>query len=674
MAGHALDSPSWFSVHRRGLWWAGACAAVLAAVSAALVFFPWDLMRGPLNRYVSERTGRHFEITRHLDVRLGRTLRVSLDGVEFANPDWARDPYLIQAEGAEIDVSLWPLLRGRLDLPRVSLRQPRLALQLEPDGRRSWALGQDTSDTSTVPQVGSLLVDRGSLHFLASGHGADIVAEFAIDASASSSLPLSYRARGTWARQPFAAQGRTGSVLQLSAPLQQPFPAQVSLTAGRTRLKASGTVASLVSLDGADASFDLQGQSLADLYKLIGVVLPETPPYALRGRLSKQAKAWTVAGIQGRLGRSDLSGSLVYDYAHPVPLLSGKLQSKELDFNDLGPLVGVPADRTGTATATVAAGSSSSQRAAAPAPAPDRTAASRQRKLLPTATLDLERLKAMNADVWYSAADVQHVKALPLDRMNVHVKLDGGVLQLDPLTLGIAGGSLAGQLRIDANANPAAVSTRLEARLLQLNQLLPAVALTRSSLGKLNGRVDLQARGNSAAQMLASSNGNVALLMGQGEISNILLEFLGLDGGEIIKFLVRGDRNVRLRCAATAFDVKQGLMSSRTLVLDTDDTVINGHGQINLAQETLDIVLDPLPKDRSILSLRSPLKIGGTFAAPSAGPDKLALAGRAGLVLALGAINPLLALAATVETGPGKDEDCRRVLALASAPAAPRSR
>lgn len=670
MAVNASGSSSWFVLHRRGLWWTGACTALLAALAAAVVFFPWDLMRGPLNRYVSERTGRHFEITRRLDVHLGRTLRVTLEGVEFANPDWARDRYLIQAEGAEIDVSFWPLLRGRLDLPRVSLRQPRLALQLEPDGRRSWALGKDTSDTDTVPQIGALQVDQGSLHFLGSGLGADITAEFAIDASASTGLPLSYRARGTWARQPFSAQGRTGSVLQLGAPLQQPFPAQVSLTAGRTRLKASGTVASLASLDGADASFDLQGQSLADLYKLIGVVLPETPPYALRGRLSKQAKAWTVADIQGRLGRSDLSGNLVYDYAHPVPLLSGKLQSKELDFNDLGPLVGVPADRTATSTVTAASPSSRS----AARPAPDRAVASAQRKLLPTAALDLERLKAMNADVWYSAADVQHVKALPLDRMNVHVKLDGGVLQLEPLSLGVAGGSLAGQLRIDANANPAAVSTRLEARLLQLNQLLPAVALTRSSLGKLNGRVDLQARGNSAAQMLATSNGNIALLMGQGEISNILLEFLGLDGGEIIKFLVRGDRTVRLRCAATAFDVKQGLMSSRTLVLDTDDTVINGHGQINLAQETLDIVLDPLPKDRSILSLRSPLKIGGTFAAPSAGPDKLALAERAGLALALGVINPLLALAATVETGPGKDEDCRRVLALASAPAAPRSR
>ena len=141
---------------------------------------------------------------------------------------------------------------------------------------------------------------------------------------------------------------------------------------------------------------------------------------------------------------------------------------------------------------------------------------------------------------------------------------------------------------------------------------------------------------------------------------------MGLDGGEVIKFLVRGDRNVQLRCAAAAFGVNQGLMTSKTIVLDTTDTVINGRGSINLANETLDLILDPAPKDQSILSFRSPLRIGGTFASPSAGPDKGALAGRAGAAIALGLLNPLLALAATIETGPGQDENCSAILAKAT--------
>ena len=274
----------------------------------------------------------------------------------------------------------------------------------------------------------------------------------------------------------------------------------------------------------------------------------------------------------------------------------------------------------------------------------------------------------MNADVTYSAADIRHVEQLPLDKGSVHVKLNNGVLQLAPVALGVAGGSLAGRITIDANAVPASFETKLDLVAVKLNKLFPTIETTKSSLGKISGKIDLKGRGNSAAQMLGSSSGSVAVLMGKGEISKLLLEFINLNGGEIIKLLLSGDRNVQLRCAAAAFEVKQGLMRTKTIVLDATDTVINGSGQISLANETLDILLFPQPKDEGILSLRSPLKISGTFAAPTAGPDKLALAGRAGLTLALGLINPLLALAATVETGPGQDADCSRVLAIAADP------
>ena len=54
---------------------------------------------------------RHFEITRKLDVKLGRTTRILADGIEFANPEWAADPHLVKAEGAEIDIELLPLLQ-----------------------------------------------------------------------------------------------------------------------------------------------------------------------------------------------------------------------------------------------------------------------------------------------------------------------------------------------------------------------------------------------------------------------------------------------------------------------------------------------------------------------------------------------------------------------------------
>ena len=668
----------------------------LALLLLLLAFFPWDKLRGPINRYASDYLGRRFEITQHLDVRLGRVTTVRAEGIEFANPSWASEPYLLKARAAEFEIRLWPLLFGHFELPVVRLTEPQFGLQIETDGRRSWALARNTSNAGASPDIGLLLVDQGVLKYLAAAQGADLTAHFsmepdtAVDSKAvSKSLPLSFKAAGKWRGEVFSASGRTGGVLPLSRNAAADFPLDVTAAAGKTTLKAKGTVENLRAFSGLRASFDLQGQSLDALYRLLGVVLPATPPYKVSGQLTKHGNVWDTTALKGKLGRSDVAGQLRFDASQSPPQLSGKVQSRLLDFDDLRPVIGLPVKALGTGpattiTTTIGDAASSKDRAGPLSAAKLQTLALQksrskvtsapavlptQRKVLPTAVLDLQRLRAMNADVVYSALAISHVEALPLDSGSVHVKLQGGVLVLDPLILGVAGGSLAGRVKVDTNPTPARFETRLDVRNLALNKLFPTIQTTKSSLGKIGGQLSLQGRGNSMAQMLGTASGDVAVLMGRGELSNILLEFVGLDGGEIIKFLLIGDRTVPLRCAAAAFNVKNGLMQSRVLLLDTTDTVINGNGQISLADETLNLVLEPKPKDMSILSLRSPLKITGTFAAPKAGPDKAALAGRAGLAIALGLINPLLALAATIETGPGQDADCTAALSLAAQPA-----
>ena len=635
--------------------------ALLALLVILVLFFPWDRLREPVNRYVSEKTGRKFEITRRLDVDLGwRGATVKLEGIEFANPEWARDPYLVRAERAEVDLRYWPLLKREVVIPRLMLVGPTVGLQMEQDGRRTWALGKDTSDEGTVPTIGLIQVDNGSIDFLAKHLGVDLHADVNFDSS-KGEMPLSYRIKGTYQRQPLTAQGRTGNVMQLTATGQPPFPLEIDAAAGQTKLKAAGTVAALSGLDGIDASFDLRGQSLGDLYNLLGIALPETSPYALSGRLGKRAALWEVKGMKGKLGLSDIAGDMQFDQGQKVPRLSGALRSQVMDMDDLGPLIGLPPT----------ARSAKAVEGVTPPPSVDqvkRPARNGEEKVLPAATLDFERLRAMNADVRYSAERIRNVREVPLDKGSVHVKLQDSVLTLDPLDLGVASGKLVGAIRIDARQTPADIRASLEIRAMQLNRLIPKVETLRTSFGRLDGRVNLSGRGNSVAGWLGNASGDVSAITGRGQFSNLLLEFMGLDGGEVVKFLLGGDTNVTLRCAAVAFDVNKGVMSGRSLVFDTTDTVFHAEGNANLGNETLDFIVRQEPKDMSILSLRTPLVIGGTFGSPSGGVKLPPLAARGLVALALGAINPLLALAATIETGPGVDADCQDVLKQARQP------
>jgi len=211
---------------------------------------------------------------------------------------------------------------------------------------------------------------------------------------------------------------------------------------------------------------------------------------------------------------------------------------------------------------------------------------------------------------------------------------------------------------MDARESPIRTRADIAARRLELGRLLPDTQLAQDAVGKLGGDIHLAGSGNSIAGMLGSSDGTALVGMGRGRISNLVMELAGLDIAEALKFLVQGDRNIPIRCAFGDFRVEDGVATAQSLAFDTTDTLIVGEGTVSLKSETLQLRLRPRPKDRSLLSLRSPLIVEGTFKQPRFHPDYARVGLRGAIALVLGNIAPPAALLATLELGPGEDADC----------------
>ena len=263
----------------------------------------------------------------------------------------------------------------------------------------------------------------------------------------------------------------------------------------------------------------------------------------------------------------------------------------------------------------------------------------------------------MDADVRLRAHRI-NAPALPLDDMDAHLFLDNGLLRLEPLNFGVAGGDIRSTIRMDARETPIRTRAQVSARTLELKRLLPTPEVAKDAIGRVSGDMTLAGRGNSVARMLGSADGDVRLGMGRGQISNLVMELAGLDVQEALKFLLTRDRRVPIRCAWGDFTVKNGVMTSRGLAFDTTDTLIVGEGQVSLRDETLDLKLRPRPKDRSLFVFRAPLLVGGSFKDPSFRPDMARVGLRAALAIALANIAPPAALLATFERGPGEDSSC----------------
>ncbi len=619
---------------------------VLAAIALlfvlAILWFDWNMLRRPIERRVAASTGREFHINGDLSVDLSMKPRVTLDRITLGNLPGAADPVMASADRLQFRLHLMPLLRGEIVLSDVTVRQPDLLLEKNRQGQANWVFKTGSTRWPTIRQ---LQVDRGDVVYRNPLKRTEM--KFAIRSGQPSAdarlAPLLIDGKGRYVGNAMLVEGRIESPLLLKDP-GKPYRIDLKARAGATSATARGNLIGPLQLRDFDLEFGLAGPNMALLYPLIGVAVPDTPPYRLQGRLSRDKRIWHYDDFTGMVGDSDLSGDASVATGGERPFLQADLVSKRLDFDDLAGFVGAPPQTSPGETAST----EQKQEAA-------RLKASA--RVLPDDNFQLDKLRKMDADVQLRAQRI-NAPSLPLEAMSAHLFVDDGVLRLDPLSFRVAGGDITSRIRMDARKPVIASSAKIQARGLNLPKLFPDAKLTEDSTGKLGGKLNLDGDGNSVARMLATADGEVTLTLGSGRISNLLLEYAGIDIAEALKFLLTKDRTVPVRCAFADFSVDEGIMTTKRMAFDTTDTVIFGEGTINLRSEQLSLRLEPKPKDHSFFTLRAPLLVTGTFKDPGFRPDLKRVTLRALAAAALGSIAPPAALLAVYETGPGKNVDC----------------
>ena len=104
-------------------------------------------------------------------------------------------------------------------------------------------------------------------------------------------------------------------------------------------------------------------------------------------------------------------------------------------------------------------------------------------------------------------------------------------------------------------------------------------------------------------------------------------------------------------------------MAARTLVMDTEAEKILGEGSVDLANERYALTLSAKSKKASVMALRGPILIDGSFKSPKIHPATGPIAVRVGTSVALGvAATPLAALLPLIDFGGATDADCRALM------------
>ena len=364
---------------------------------------------------------------------------------------------------------------------------------------------------------------------------------------------------------------------------------------------------------------------LSSLGPVLGATLPALGPYTLGGQFSGGWGHYRLAGFKAHLGVSDAAGQVTVITNGVRPRLEGQLQGRVISRADLSP-------------------------------APTMIAAPRgDGRVFDPRPLPFEALGAVDGRL---DLKIGRLVAKPLDLFDLDATLDlaDGRLRVLPFRAKLADGRLDLVLEAEGGARPPRLHVTGHGDGLAAEQLLPALGMSQWPTGPMSLELDLAGQGASPRALAAHAEGFARMTIGEGTLPVRHFDLIASDlVASMMPWADRSGDRTDLNCLVARLKLKDGQATVERLLIDTGKITVTGIGDVNLASERFDLRLDPRPKDPSLISLATRMRVAGSLTDYSAAPDPMGLAkgAAAGIALAIGELNPFALMLPFVSIGTG---------------------
>jgi uncharacterized protein involved in outer membrane biogenesis len=420
-------------------------------------------------------------------------------------------------------------------------------------------------------------------------------------------------------------QGRlTGSTAALSL-----HKAQGSARRGSIELTVNGGIKNLLALEGINVKLKASGKELAEIGPLIGAKLPGLGSFDVSGRLASSAKTILLKEFSVVVDKSDLKGLAKVEILKR-PKVTIRLQSAVIDFTAL--MKSLEQDEQKTANKT-----------------------QQKRRLFSDDPLPFDILKKVDADIILKAKNI-HTKDAHFKFGHMTLKLEDSDFSIDKLEATYKETKISGSLQINAGA-PSQVAANFLVQNFNLGDFLNETGKSDQVRAIVDIAAHGKSKGDSVHSLMASLNGSIGAVMGQGYLTKYLDMLSKGLSAKVIPFWRPPKTVDQINCAVVQFDIKEGVATSQAFVFDTRAGILAGTGKINLDTEQINFLLVPTPAHPD-LSLSTKLRVSGTVMDPKVSPDKLSLLIKGAEELSTLALGPLGLLAPFIHLGAHQAHPC----------------
>ena len=606
---------------RRLKWLLGAVAAALGLVvilAAVLALVDADHLRGPLVGYLTRHTGRTIRIDGPLHGHL-LTLHPHFvaEHVTIGNPPWSRPGTLATIGKLTVELDL-PVFGQAYVMRKLALENAEIHLQRDAAGHANWlwkppgflpGKGIPPIYSLSIPDA-HLHVDDDRRHLLFDG---TLTTRDTQPAAGPAPLRIDGKGHLNGRDVTFFVEGDPLANIERSRAYQFSLDGRSS----GSHLTGHGSVAHPFDFRYLEGTFAASGADFKDLYYMVGVLLPNTGPYHVAGKLERQDRLFKLTDVVATSGESDVHATIT---------------SRMDDGGNPHTTVDLRSDRVRVADLGVRAAG----RAAGPPQA--------KPLVLPELELRVDGIRASNATITFHAAELDSGR-LTFHSVAGKMTVEHGLVEVPQLSAKLPDGSMSANIRFDGRSDTPTGTVELDFANVRLGQLAKKDPAQPPLDGLLQGHLKLTGHGHSIHEIAADANGTVTAVLPQGTMRASFAELTGLDLRGLGLLVTKNKDETPVRCAVARFQARKGTLTAQTLVIDTDPVLITGGGTITLDTEALDLQIQGHPKHMRLFRLKAPVAIQGTLRHPSIGVDKEERKFQ------------------LVDPGHGKDVDCATLLA-----------
>lgn len=504
---HRLFSIAQHPLARKALRAAAALAGVLllAVLYVAFIGITIDASdrRSEIAQKFTAATGREARLEGALQLVISAHPALRVGGLHIANAVGFAGEDLASLGEARLELDLWALLLGHLQVEELSGDSVRLHLQTHQPGHSNWTFRPaapqqaQTTETDAKPgvSIGQVLARLDIQHIVLHELEVDYTGRddrphfFALDtleAQLPAGKPVTLRLNGSVEKQyPYRLDFTGGTIAQL-AKADASWPVDLALQFMSSRLSLKGEVSG----ESGKFDFSLGSDDLTEFERLFHASLPAVGKVKLGGMVSYEPGHVVLEKLDGSMGKTTLTGGVSYNYEGKRPRVQGRL---ELPALDLRPFL--------------------SDKPVAESAAPPKSLAELYAEIA-KARFNLKQLNSMDADLTLRVGKWLNLPGAVHDAM-LQVQLKQGRLSV-PMRVTAAGVTLAGEAHADANARPARFGLALGAHHAQVSGQSGSLGELPEVQGQLERfELKLSARGDTGAQLMRSLDVGVELERGK---------------------------------------------------------------------------------------------------------------------------------------------------------------